>query len=141
MAPKLLQLQTFLALTAAIVLWIPSYDILVLADPSGRILYHWQPAEPISGGNSNNGSPKKQQPPPPYGAQSPSSSSGTLHSSDCGPACSKRCSATHHLNACMYFCEYCCARCLCVPPGTYGNKQSCPCYNNMTTKEGKPKCP
>ncbi|KAJ6700077.1 GIBBERELLIN-REGULATED PROTEIN 13 [Salix purpurea] len=35
----------------------------------------------------------------------------------------------------------CCAKCLCVPAGTYGNKQSCPCYNNWKTKRGGPKCP
>ncbi|KAK9273293.1 hypothetical protein L1049_018100 [Liquidambar formosana] len=35
----------------------------------------------------------------------------------------------------------CCAKCLCVPPGTYGNKQVCPCYNNWKTKRGGPKCP
>ncbi|CAB4290004.1 unnamed protein product [Prunus armeniaca] len=35
----------------------------------------------------------------------------------------------------------CCAKCLCVPPGTYGNKQFCPCYNNWKTKRGGPKCP
>ncbi|XWS28332.1 hypothetical protein CRYUN_Cryun25bG0059300 [Craigia yunnanensis] len=28
-----------------------------------------------------------------------------------------------------------------VPPGTYGNKQYCPCYNNWKTKRGGPKCP
>ncbi|GLT50710.1 hypothetical protein SLA2020_241770 [Shorea laevis] len=38
-------------------------------------------------------------------------------------------------------CQKCCAKCLCVPPGTYGNKQSCPCYNNWKTKKGGPKCP
>ncbi|XP_057835879.2 protein RSI-1-like isoform X6 [Cryptomeria japonica] len=78
-----------------------------------------------------------------YGAMSPSPglASGTLTPSGCMPACSNRCSATHHVNACMYFCQYCCAKCLCVPPGTYGNKESCPCYNNMKTKEGGPKCP
>ncbi|RLN01091.1 gibberellin-regulated protein 5-like [Panicum miliaceum] len=26
-------------------------------------------------------------------------------------------------------------------PGTYGNKETCPCYNNWKTKEGGPKCP
>ncbi|KAL8160842.1 hypothetical protein V2J09_012331 [Rumex salicifolius] len=35
----------------------------------------------------------------------------------------------------------CCAKCLCVPPGYYGNKQFCPCYNNWKTKRGGPKCP
>nr|GMC50669.1 gibberellin-regulated protein 6-like [Ipomoea batatas] len=35
----------------------------------------------------------------------------------------------------------CCNKCLCVPPGFYGNKGVCPCYNNWKTKEGGPKCP
>ncbi|CAH8356437.1 unnamed protein product [Eruca vesicaria subsp. sativa] len=33
------------------------------------------------------------------------------------------------------------SHCLCVPPGTYGNKQVCPCYNNWKTQLGGPKCP
>ncbi|XXG87645.1 hypothetical protein AAC387_Pa11g2280 [Persea americana] len=32
-------------------------------------------------------------------------------------------------------------KCLCVPPGFYGNKSVCPCYNNWKTKNGGPKCP
>ncbi|KAE8098698.1 hypothetical protein FH972_016742 [Carpinus fangiana] len=28
-----------------------------------------------------------------------------------------------------------------IPTGTYGNKESCPCYNNWKTKRGGPKCP
>ncbi|CAL0315714.1 unnamed protein product [Lupinus luteus] len=60
---------------------------------------------------------------------------------DCKPKCTYRCSATSHKKPCMFFCQKCCAKCLCVPPGTYGNKEGCPCYNNWKTKEGKPKCP
>ncbi|KZV15367.1 protein RSI-1 [Dorcoceras hygrometricum] len=41
----------------------------------------------------------------------------------------------------QFFCNKCCATCLCVPPGTYGNKDCCPCYRDWKTKEGKPKCP
>ena len=41
----------------------------------------------------------------------------------------------------MFFCQKCCRKCLCVPPGYYGNKAVCPCYNNWKTKEGGPKCP
>ncbi|KAK4576832.1 hypothetical protein RGQ29_027393 [Quercus rubra] len=41
----------------------------------------------------------------------------------------------------MFFCQKCCAKCLCVPPGTYGNKEFCPCYNNWKTKRGGSKCP
>ncbi|XP_043695757.1 protein RSI-1-like [Telopea speciosissima] len=64
-----------------------------------------------------------------------------LRSSDCKPRCTYRCSATSHKKPCMFFCLKCCSKCLCVPPGTYGNKQTCPCYNNWKTKEGGPKCP
>ncbi|TYI18441.1 hypothetical protein ES332_A07G091200v1 [Gossypium tomentosum] len=60
---------------------------------------------------------------------------------DCKPRCSYRCSATSHKKPCMFFCLKCCSKCLCVPPGTYGNKQICPCYNNWKTKDGGPKCP
>ncbi|KAI6691466.1 hypothetical protein NL676_028294 [Syzygium grande] len=66
---------------------------------------------------------------------------GKLRASDCPNKCKFRCSATSHKKPCMFFCQKCCAKCLCVPPGTYGNKQTCPCYNNWKTKEGGPKCP
>ncbi|KAL7151738.1 hypothetical protein ABFS83_04G051700 [Erythranthe nasuta] len=59
----------------------------------------------------------------------------------CASQCNRRCSATSHLNNCLLFCNKCCNTCLCVPPGTYGNKECCPCYNNWKTKEGGPKCP
>ncbi|XP_077218566.1 protein GAST1-like [Tasmannia lanceolata] len=66
---------------------------------------------------------------------------GSLHPQECSPRCSARCSATAYKKPCMFFCQKCCAKCLCVPPGTYGNKQFCPCYNNWKTKRGGPKCP
>ncbi|GLT34860.1 hypothetical protein SLA2020_093530 [Shorea laevis] len=66
---------------------------------------------------------------------------GSLHPQECAPRCTARCSATAYKRPCMFFCQKCCAKCLCVPPGTYGNKQSCPCYNNWKTKKGGPKCP
>ncbi|PIA48258.1 hypothetical protein AQUCO_01400679v1 [Aquilegia coerulea] len=66
---------------------------------------------------------------------------GSLRPQECGPRCSSRCSATQYKKPCLFFCNKCCAKCLCVPPGTYGNKQSCPCYNNWKTKRGGPKCP
>ncbi|KAB2074143.1 Protein GAST1 [Gossypium arboreum] len=66
---------------------------------------------------------------------------GSLRPQECGPRCTQRCSATAYKKPCMFFCQKCCAKCLCVPPGTYGNKQSCPCYNNWKTKRGGPKCP
>ncbi|CAN6572759.1 unnamed protein product [Malus baccata var. baccata] len=65
----------------------------------------------------------------------------TLPQSACTPRCKNRCSATSHKKPCMFFCEKCCAKCKCVPPGVVGNKQMCPCYNNWKTQEGRPKCP
>ncbi|KAL1216725.1 Gibberellin-regulated protein 6 [Cardamine amara subsp. amara] len=59
----------------------------------------------------------------------------------CGGECTRRCSNTKYHKPCMFFCQKCCATCLCVPPGTYGNKQVCPCYNNWKTQQGGPKCP
>ncbi|XP_073031183.1 protein RSI-1-like [Primulina eburnea] len=64
-----------------------------------------------------------------------------LRPQDCKPRCTDRCSATSHKKPCMFFCLKCCAKCLCVPPGTYGNKETCACYNNWKTKRGGPKCP
>ncbi|GLJ38684.1 hypothetical protein SUGI_0788540 [Cryptomeria japonica] len=72
----------------------------------------------------------------PYGSRQ-----GSLKPSECSPKCSSRCSATAYKKPCLFFCNKCCAKCLCVPPGTYGNKQLCPCYNNWKTKRGGPKCP
>ncbi|XP_061374263.1 protein GAST1-like [Gastrolobium bilobum] len=66
---------------------------------------------------------------------------GSLQPQECGPRCAYRCSKTHHRKPCMFFCQKCCGKCLCVPPGTYGNKEVCPCYNNWKTKRGGPKCP
>ncbi|KAK9933227.1 hypothetical protein M0R45_020430 [Rubus argutus] len=56
-------------------------------------------------------------------------------------ACVYRCSETSHKEPCLEFCNMCCQTCLCVPSGTYGHKEECPCYNNWHTKEGGPKCP
>ncbi|KAF3969868.1 hypothetical protein ACB098_01G199000 [Castanea mollissima] len=64
-----------------------------------------------------------------------------LRPSDCKPKCTYRCSATSHKKPCMFFCLKCCSKCLCVPPGTEGNKQVCPCYNNWKAKDGRPMCP
>ncbi|KAI3419091.1 uncharacterized protein J3R85_013442 [Psidium guajava] len=66
---------------------------------------------------------------------------GSLKPQDCRPRCTSRCSQTSYKKPCMFFCQKCCAKCLCVPAGTYGNKQTCPCYNNWKTKRGGPKCP
>ncbi|XP_061355493.1 gibberellin-regulated protein 12-like [Gastrolobium bilobum] len=66
---------------------------------------------------------------------------GSLRPKECGNACAYRCSKTHHKKPCLFFCNKCCQKCLCVPSGTYAHKDECPCYNNWQTKEGKPKCP
>ncbi|XP_009587065.1 gibberellin-regulated protein 6-like [Nicotiana tomentosiformis] len=66
---------------------------------------------------------------------------GSLNPSQCQPQCTRRCSKTQYHKPCMFFCQKCCNKCLCVPPGFYGNKSVCPCYNNWKTKEGGPKCP
>ncbi|KAK6117953.1 hypothetical protein DH2020_048316 [Rehmannia glutinosa] len=66
---------------------------------------------------------------------------GSLNINQCKPECDRRCGQTQYKNACLLFCNKCCRKCLCVPPGYYGNKGVCPCYNNWKTKEGGPKCP
>ncbi|KAL6316419.1 hypothetical protein AAG906_018122 [Vitis piasezkii] len=60
---------------------------------------------------------------------------------DCGAACSARCRLSSRPNLCKRACGTCCARCNCVPPGTSGNQEICPCYANMTTRGNKRKCP
>lgn len=61
--------------------------------------------------------------------------------SECPNQCTRRCSRTQYHKPCMFFCQKCCRKCLCVPPGFYGNKAVCPCYNNWKTQQGGPKCP
>ncbi|KAL0435349.1 UNVERIFIED_CONTAM: protein GAST1 [Sesamum radiatum] len=77
----------------------------------------------------------------PQGSLQYGMSEGSLRPQDCASKCTYRCSKTSFKKPCMFFCQKCCAKCLCVPPGTYGNKQVCPCYNNWKTKRGGPKCP
>ncbi|GMH03266.1 hypothetical protein Nepgr_005105 [Nepenthes gracilis] len=60
---------------------------------------------------------------------------------DCGAACIARCRLASRQNMCLRACGTCCARCNCVPPGTSGNEDVCPCYNTMTTHGGRHKCP
>ncbi|KAJ4707450.1 Gibberellin regulated protein [Melia azedarach] len=66
---------------------------------------------------------------------------GSVKSFQCPSRCDNRCSNTQYRKPCLFFCQKCCRKCLCVPPGFYGNKGVCPCYNNWKTKEGGPKCP
>ncbi|KAL5175351.1 Protein RSI-1 [Glycine soja] len=51
-----------------------------------------------------------------------------INCSECGNACEYRCSETHHRKPCLFFCNKCCKTSLCVPSGTYGHKEECPCY-------------
>ncbi|XP_012470630.1 gibberellin-regulated protein 13 [Gossypium raimondii] len=81
------------------------------------------------------------QPQPPGNFTMHGITQGSLLPQECGPRCGERCSNTQYKKPCLFFCNKCCAKCLCVPPGTYGNKQVCPCYNNWKTKRGGPKCP
>ncbi|KAM0941087.1 putative gibberellin regulated protein [Dioscorea sansibarensis] len=60
---------------------------------------------------------------------------------ECPGACDFRCSKTQYKKPCLFFCQKCCFKCKCVPPGTYAHKEVCPCYNNWKTKRGGPKCP
>ncbi|KAI4366318.1 hypothetical protein MLD38_022206 [Melastoma candidum] len=60
---------------------------------------------------------------------------------DCVQACGTRCSLSSRPNLCHRACGTCCGRCGCVPPGTSGNYDVCPCYANMTTHGGRHKCP
>ncbi|CAM8971627.1 unnamed protein product [Rhodiola kirilowii] len=67
--------------------------------------------------------------------------SGSVKVYQCPNQCTRRCSRTQYHKPCMFFCQKCCRKCQCVPPGFYGNKQVCACYNNWKTQQGGPKCP
>ncbi|GMN35783.1 hypothetical protein TIFTF001_005534 [Ficus carica] len=60
---------------------------------------------------------------------------------DCGGSCAARCRLSSRPRLCKRACGTCCERCNCVPPGTAGNQEVCPCYAKMTTHGGKRKCP
>ncbi|XP_039171982.1 snakin-2-like isoform X2 [Eucalyptus grandis] len=60
---------------------------------------------------------------------------------DCRAACAARCRLASRQKMCKRACGTCCARCNCVPPGTSGNEDVCPCYATMTTHGGRHKCP
>ncbi|KAK3423831.1 hypothetical protein EUGRSUZ_F00595 [Eucalyptus grandis] len=60
---------------------------------------------------------------------------------DCDGACDARCRLSSRPHLCKRACGTCCTRCDCVPPGTSGNYDACPCYANMTTHGGRHKCP
>ncbi|XP_071916099.1 snakin-2-like [Coffea arabica] len=51
---------------------------------------------------------------------------------NCGQACAARCALASRQKLCKRACGTCCARCSCVPPGTFGNqKLFCPCYSTQ----------
>ncbi|GMJ07884.1 hypothetical protein HRI_004457600 [Hibiscus trionum] len=72
------------------------------------------------------------------GAPSPSPLAQPI---DCGVACEGRCRLSKRQNLCKRSCGSCCARCKCVPPGTAGNHEACPCYANLRTRNNVRKCP
>ncbi|CAJ1973444.1 unnamed protein product [Sphenostylis stenocarpa] len=55
--------------------------------------------------------------------------------------CTQRCAKAGFQNRCLKFCGICCEKCNCVPSGTYGNKDECPCYRDLKNSKGKGKCP
>ncbi|XP_018455156.1 gibberellin-regulated protein 10-like [Raphanus sativus] len=64
-------------------------------------------------------------------------------SSQCNGKCNARCSKAGRQDRCLEYCNICCEKCddHCVPSGTYGNKDECPCYRDMRNSKGQPKCP
>ncbi|KAK9713749.1 hypothetical protein RND81_06G049100 [Saponaria officinalis] len=60
---------------------------------------------------------------------------------DCKARCDERCNVASRYRRCFRACTTCCERCNCVPPGTSGNANVCPCWANMTTSGGRKKCP
>uniref|UniRef100_A0A2P2J210 Peamaclein-like n=1 Tax=Rhizophora mucronata TaxID=61149 RepID=A0A2P2J210_RHIMU len=59
----------------------------------------------------------------------------------CDSKCGVRCSKAGFQDRCLKYCGICCEKCNCVPSGTYGNKNECPCYKNLKNSKGKSKCP
>ncbi|XP_058785449.1 gibberellin-regulated protein 1-like [Vicia villosa] len=60
---------------------------------------------------------------------------------DCNGACAARCRLASRQRLCHRACGTCCRRCNCVPPGTSGGQEVCPCYAKQTTHGGRRKCP
>ncbi|MED6223043.1 hypothetical protein PIB30_070186 [Stylosanthes scabra] len=72
------------------------------------------------------------------GAPTPTPLPKTL---DCGVECERRCKLSSRPNLCKRACGSCCKICKCVPEGTSGHHDSCPCYKNLTTRHQIHKCP
>ncbi|KAL3845550.1 hypothetical protein ACJIZ3_002953 [Penstemon smallii] len=56
-------------------------------------------------------------------------------------SCAYRCSKAGRQDRCLKYCGICCEKCHCVPSGTYGNKDECPCYRDIKNSKGGSKCP
>ncbi|KAG0477395.1 hypothetical protein HPP92_014236 [Vanilla planifolia] len=68
----------------------------------------------------------------------------SAQSAFCNGKCKVRCSKASVHDQCLKYCGLCCRMCNCVPSGTYGNKNECPCYRDIYTGVGRrrrPKCP
>jgi len=50
---------------------------------------------------------------------------------DCDGECTRRCQLSSRPNLCKRACGTCCQRCNCVPSGTSGHYEECPCYANL----------
>ncbi|KAE9618358.1 hypothetical protein Lal_00047882 [Lupinus albus] len=59
---------------------------------------------------------------------------------ECGEKCNFRCSKSSDKD-CLTNCIFCCGKCNCVPSGTSGNRQECPCYDTWPNYLGDPLCP
>ncbi|XP_044509797.1 peamaclein-like [Mangifera indica] len=59
----------------------------------------------------------------------------------CDAKCATRCSKASEKVRCLKYCGICCEECKCVPSGTYGHKDECPCYRDKRDSKGRPKCP
>ncbi|VVA90862.1 unnamed protein product [Arabis nemorensis] len=59
----------------------------------------------------------------------------------CGGKCNVRCAKASQHEECLKYCNICCGKCNCVPSGTFGNKDECPCYRDMRNSKGGSKCP
>ncbi|KAI3846647.1 hypothetical protein MKX03_012049 [Papaver bracteatum] len=65
----------------------------------------------------------------------------TMADEFCDTKCSERCAAARLQDRCLKFCGICCQECNCVPSGTFGNKDECPCYRDKKNSKGESKCP
>uniref|UniRef100_A0A7C9DDU2 Gibberellin regulated protein n=1 Tax=Opuntia streptacantha TaxID=393608 RepID=A0A7C9DDU2_OPUST len=83
--------------------------------------------------------PPTGPPQPPSGTRSPGAPQPP--SAYCSKNCGQRCAMKGPGSRCEKYCLMCCAKCNCVPAGTYGNLDQCPCYRDWKSPNGRPKCP